>query len=123
MPRDFRLYLDDILEAVTWIREYTNGVDQNGLAGDRKTLDAVVSNLDIIVEAARNLPDEWKGGASGIEWRKIVALRNLLTHEYFGISIPIVWDIVQNKLGPLDEACKKILNSLEGRNRYPDNLR
>jgi len=116
MPRDFRLYLDDILEAVTWIREYTTGLDQNGLAGDRKTLDAVVRNLEIIGEAARNLPDEWKGGASRIEWRKIVALRNLLAHAYFGISIPIVWDIVQNKLGPLEEACKKILNSLEGRN-------
>jgi uncharacterized protein with HEPN domain len=116
MPRDFRLYLDDILEAVTWIREYTAGLDQHGLAEDRKTLDAVVRNLEIIGEAARNLPDEWKVGASGIEWRKIVALRNLLAHEYFGISIPIVWDIVQNKLGPLEKACKKILNSLEGRN-------
>jgi len=116
MHRDFRLYLDDILEAVMWIREYTAGLDQNGFAADRKTLDAVVRNLEIIGEAARNLPDEWKDRASGIEWRKIVALRNLLAHEYFGISIPIVWDIVQNKLGPLEAACRRILNGLEDRN-------
>ena len=114
MPRDFRLYLDDILEAVMWIQEYTAGLDQNGFEADRKTLDAVVRNLEIIGEAARNLPDEWKDKAFGIEWRKIAALRNILAHEYFGISIPILWDIVQNKLGPLEAACKEILNKLEG---------
>ncbi len=56
MPRDFRLYVDDILEAIARIREYLSDMDLAGLAADRKTLDAVVRNLEIIGEAARSLP-------------------------------------------------------------------
>jgi uncharacterized protein with HEPN domain len=50
-----------------------------------------------------------KYAASEIEWRRIIGLRNILTHEYFGISLPIVWDVAQNKLGPLEAACRRLL--------------
>jgi len=56
------------------------------------------------------LPEEFKAMSGDIEWRKIVGLRNLLIHEYFGVSKPIVWDIVQNKLDPLDKFCSRLLN-------------
>ena len=69
--------------------------------------------MEIIGEASRNLSDELKARSSEIEWTKIVGFRNILAHEYFGVSIPIVWDIVQNKLGPLREVCTKLLNELE----------
>lgn len=58
MPRDSRLYLDDILEAVTLIRQYVKGLDAEDFASDRKTQDAVIRNLEIIGEAARNVPEE-----------------------------------------------------------------
>jgi len=77
-----------------------------GFAGDRKTQDAVVRNLEIIGEAAARLPEELKEKSSRIEWRKIVGLRNILAHEYFGVSVPVIWDVVVNKLGPLEEACR-----------------
>jgi uncharacterized protein with HEPN domain len=109
MPRDFRLYLDDILEAIALIRDYTASMDYEGFARDRKTQDAVVRNLEIIGEAAGRLPESATGCAGDIEWRKIVGLRNILAHEYFGVSLPLVWDVAQNKLGPLEIACKKLL--------------
>jgi uncharacterized protein with HEPN domain len=109
MHRDYRLYLDDILEAVGRIREYTAGMDREQFSLDRKTQDAVIHNLEVIGEAARNLPDEIKMASSGVAWQKIVGLRNILIHEYFGINIPIIWDIVQNKLGGLEEACRGLL--------------
>jgi len=109
MRRDPRLYLDDILEAIGQIQEYTASLDYGMFAQDRKTQDAVVRNLEIIGEAAGRLPESIKAGAADIEWRKIVGLRNILSHEYFGVSLPVVWDVVENKLGPLEIACRKLL--------------
>ena len=110
MPRDPRLYLDDILEAIIQIQEYISGVDFVNFEQDRKTQDAVVRNLEIIGEAAGRLPESIKAGAADIEWRKIIGLRNILAHEYFSVSLPVVWDIVQNKLDSLEIATRKLLD-------------
>jgi uncharacterized protein with HEPN domain len=110
MPRDFRLYLDDILEAIHQISIYVANQDEEAFAADRKTQDAVIRNLEIIGEAAGNLPTEIRQTAQEIDWRKITGLRNILVHEYFGISLPILWDVVHNKLGPLEMACRKLLD-------------
>jgi len=110
MPRDFRLYLDDILEAINQIKIYTEGLDERDFASDRKTQDAVIRNLEIIGEAAGRLPSALQDRTPGIEWRKIGGLRNILIHGYFGINLPILWDIVQNKLGPLERACRTLLS-------------
>jgi uncharacterized protein with HEPN domain len=110
MPRDPRLYLDDILEAIARIKEYAGPLDYDAFTQDRKTQDAVVRNLEIIGEAAGRLPEATKAAAGEVEWRKIVGLRNILAHEYFGVSIPVVWDVVQNKLKPFEAACQKLLS-------------
>jgi uncharacterized protein with HEPN domain len=110
MRRDYRLYLDDILDAVHQIRSYVEGQDEEAFALDRKTQDAVIRNLEIIGEAAGNLPAEAKESAWEVDWRKITGLRNILIHEYFGINLPIVWDVVQNKLAPLEAACRRLLD-------------
>jgi uncharacterized protein with HEPN domain len=109
MHRDPRLYLDDILEGIGQIRDYTASLDYGLFIQDRKTQDAVMRNLEIIGEAANRLPEPVRAAAPDIEWRKIVGLRNVLAHEYFGVSLPIVWDVVENKLGPLEIACQKLL--------------
>ena len=86
MHRDHRLYLDDILEAISKIREYTTGLDYSAFVEDSKTQDAVVRNLEIIGEAAGRLPEPIRLASPEIEWCKIVGLRNILAHEYFGVS-------------------------------------
>jgi uncharacterized protein with HEPN domain len=113
MPRDFRLFLDDILESVTRIREYTSGMDYDAFLQDPKTQDAVVRNLEIIGEAAGRLPENIRDGAPEIEWRKIVGIRDILAHEYFGVSLPVVWDIVQNKLDSLESSCQILFQNLQ----------
>ncbi len=80
MPRDYLLYLDDIIEAVTKIESYTAGLSFQDFSRDGKTADAVVRNHEIIGEAAKALPDEIKDTAKGVEWRKIAAMRNVLAH-------------------------------------------
>ena len=109
MRRDHRLFLDDILEAIGNVREYTAGLDYDAFARNKMTRDAVVRNLEVMGEAAGQLPEKVRAAAPEIEWRKIVGIRNILIHGYFGISLPIVWDVVQNKLGPLERACRKLL--------------
>ena len=113
MHRDYRLYLDDILDSIDRIREYIQGMDDDAFGSDRKTQDAVIRNLEVIGEASRNIADELKAQANEIEWSKIIGFRNILAHEYFGVSVPIVWDIIQNKLDPLRDACAKLLKQLE----------
>jgi uncharacterized protein with HEPN domain len=109
MRRDPRLHLDDVLDAIENIRDYTVGLDFGAFQKDRKTQDAVVRNLEIIGEAAGRLPNSYRAAAPEIDWRKIIGLRNVLIHEYYGASLPIIWDVIQNKLIPLDGSCRKLL--------------
>ena len=109
MPRDHRLYLDDILEAITKIRDYVGTLDYDAFRKDNKTQDAVIRNLEIIGEAAGRLPEAISAKAPEIEWHKIVGLRNILAHEYFGVSLPVIWDVIQHKLEPLAAACRRLL--------------
>lgn len=108
MPRDPRLYLDDILGAAARIRQYTAGMDYKAFQLDRKTQDAVVRNLEIIGEAAARLSESRRAAAPEVEWRKIIGLRNVLAHAYFGVSLPIIWDVIGNKLEQLESACAKL---------------
>jgi uncharacterized protein with HEPN domain len=113
MPRDPRQYLDDILEAIGNIHEFLADMDYDRFQQDKKTQYAVVRSLEIIGEAAVRLANLYQDIAPEIEWRKIIGLRNILIHEYFGVSLPIVWDVVQNKLQQLEESCKMLLDRLE----------
>ncbi|MFA5183048.1 MAG: DUF86 domain-containing protein [Syntrophales bacterium] len=97
------------MEAIHQIRTYIADPDEDAFARDRKTQDAVIRNLEIIGEAAGNLPEQFQKLAPEIDWRKIKGLRNILIHEYFGINLPIIWDVVQNKLGPFETACQKLI--------------
>ena len=76
---------------------------------DEKTIDAVIRNLEIIGEAARRLPEEIRMKFADMEWHKIISLRNILIHEYPGIDLEIIWDIIENKLATLEEQIKEIL--------------
>jgi uncharacterized protein with HEPN domain len=109
MHRDYRLYLDDILLSIERIEEYTHVLDRERFAGDAKTVDAVIRNLEIIGEASRNHPEAVKAASVEIEWSKIIALRNILTHEYFGVNHVLLWDVIENKLGLLEKTCRRLV--------------
>ncbi len=109
MPREYSQYLEDILEAIARIEEYTGGMSFEEFAEERMTQDAVVRNLEIIGESVKNIPEEVKRERSDIEWRKIAGLRDILIHAYFGIDIEIVWDIVKSELPPLREKIEEML--------------
>ena len=106
--RPVDLLLDDICEAIDRIEQYISGMSFDVFSKDRKSVDAVVRNLEIIGEASNRLPADFKNSHSQIEWHKVVGLRHRIVHEYFGIDIQIVWQILQKDLPSLREAISQI---------------
>jgi len=107
--RDYKLYLDDILTAIRKIQKYTKGLNSENLKKKDLVIDGVARNLEIIGEATKNIPKYIKEKYPDIEWKKITGLRDILAHEYFGIDIEVLWDIIENKLPAFKKQISHIL--------------
>lgn len=106
--RSWYLRIEDILEAINAIEEYTHGMDFSSWQKDRKTIDAVIRNFEIIGEAATHVPEDVQEKYSDVPWSKMKGIRNLLIHEYFGVDIEIVWQTIQQDIGALKKVLEKI---------------
>ena len=102
-------YLNHIMEAIESIDEYLKEYDYNAFDKDKKTIDAVVRELEIIGEASNNLSQKFKDEYPAIPFRDIIDMRNVLIHEYFGVNAKIVWDTVQIDISSLKEIIKTIV--------------
>lgn len=113
MPRDFKVSLQDVLEAIANVSEFVGGMTLDEFKSDKKTVHAVVRNLEVVGEAIKNVPSEVRDRHPEIPWQRIAGLRDILIHHYFGIDVEIVWDIVQNKLPELKAQVDAILQEPE----------
>lgn len=112
--RDYRLYINDILESAQFIQEFVENYTLETFNYDRKTYSAVIREFEIIGEAVGKLPSEVKQQYPDVPWQDIKDFRNFLTHEYFGIDLEIVWQVIHDELPLLFNAIKKIsLNSVD----------
>lgn len=109
MTRAHEDYLSDMLENAEKALDFVGRMDYNEFFEDEKTSYAVVRALEIIGEAARRVPDEVRSSIPELQWREIPAMRNKLTHEYFGINMKVVWRTVREDLPPLVQALRKAI--------------
>jgi uncharacterized protein with HEPN domain len=82
---------------------------------DRKTIDAVIRNFEIVGEASNKLPKEFRVRYPSVPWKSIIGLRNILIHEYFGVDVSAVWENVKQKLPELRKQIEAILEVEERR--------
>lgn len=89
--REWRFYIDDMIEFAGKVLSYTEGFDQTEFLRSGLTYDATLRNLELIGEAATHIPDEARTSHSDIPWRMIIATRNRLIHGYLGIDEETIW--------------------------------
>lgn len=99
--REWTLFVADMQEACDRISLYVSGMDFVGFCADTRTVDAVVRNLEIIGEASNRISDDKKLLKPQVDWVAIKGLRNRIVHEYFGLSLSVIWAIIQNDLPEL----------------------
>ncbi len=115
MPRrPWRLRIEDILEAIRTIRSYVVGLDEASFRGDHRTADAVLRNLEVIGEAARHVPADVRDRHPLIPWLDMADMRNVLSHEYFGVDLGLVWRTAVEDLPAIEPALEALLKEDSG---------
>ena len=109
--KDNRIYLLHIRDAIQNIIEYTVEGKESFFV-DRKTQDAVVRNLEIIGEATKRLSASLKDDHSEVSWKPIAGMRDKLIHDYFGINLQLVWDVIERDLPVLRLKVSQLLEEL-----------
>lgn len=109
--KDDRIYLLHIRDAIHHILAFTEA-GQESFFADRKTQDAVVRNLEIIGEATKRLSPSLKEAHPDISWKPIAGMRDKLIHDYFGVNLQLVWDVVERDLPVLRLKVSQLLEDL-----------
>jgi len=112
MKKDPRVYVAQILERINRILEYT-AEGEKAFFADVRTQDAVIRNFEVIGEAIKRIPDEYRTAHPKIPWRQLAGLRDVLIHQYEGVSLHEIWLMVEKDLNPLRQAIAGILPPLE----------
>jgi uncharacterized protein with HEPN domain len=111
--RDPRIILDEILASITMIQSYLAQVTRDQFMAQPLVQDGVVRRLEIIGEAATQLPADLKARFTAVEWRAMTSMRNRLIHGYFAVNLAIVWDTIQRDLPVLETQIRAIRSQLD----------
>ena len=109
MSRIYSHYLADIVESCEHIRSYTAGMTFDDFVSDRKTVDAVARNLEIIGEAAKNIPEEILSEKAEVPWKQVRRFRDKIAHHYFDLNLDRVWSIIDTELETLEASVRDLL--------------
>jgi uncharacterized protein with HEPN domain len=111
--RELSDYIDDIINSIADVADFTRGMSYEMFAADKKTVSAVIRCLEVLGEAAKHIPASFRKKHSAIPWSKMAGMRDILIHDYMGVDLMTVWKVSQERLlelKPLLEGLKPTKN-------------
>ncbi len=112
MKRDDSVYLQHVLDAISKIELYLQGVEESGFQQQSMVQDAVIRQLEIIGEAIKNLTSDLRDQYPQVPWKGWVGMRDKLSHQYFGVDLQKVWDTATLDLANLKPEIRQIVQTL-----------
>ena len=108
--RSINLYLEDILESILKNEFYVEDVAEHEFESNHEKQDAVIRRLEIIGEAVKKIPDQVRKRYPKVPWRQLAGLRDVVIHEYFGVSASLIYRTVTLELVELKDSIKKMIS-------------
>ncbi len=95
MRKNVKIFLEHILDAINLIEEYINDKKKSDFIESKQLQDSVIRRIEIIGEAIKNIPGDFKSTHENIPWKEITGMRDILIHQYFGVDLELTWEVIK----------------------------
>jgi uncharacterized protein with HEPN domain len=114
--KQFKPFLEHIINEINYLQQNSDEIVYEEFVNNETFKRSFVRALEVIGEAIKNLPDDFRNKYPQIQWKEMAGLRDILIHRYFGVDYKSVWDIIKNKIPHLKGQIENILSKIEYKN-------
>jgi len=111
--KDYSDYLQDILDSINDTDVFVKGISFEDFLKDKKSVNAVIRSIEVIGEAAKKIPHSMRKDFPDIPWKKMAGMRDKLIHEYFGVDLEIIWEVIKKDLPSIEPLLREAIGKIE----------